>query len=329
MLSRADMLQIFNTVAADGHVSATEFNDLKVIAGDTTTVVMPAPVRVLSKKVVLGNVANANYQGAALGNLVAGDDASRLTKLVNKWFLGLDHPVAKWGYAQASGSLFGTDGPSYGDIVQGEVGDCYLMAALGGVVRQNATSITQMFTDNGDGTFTVRYYISGVADYVTVDEYLPTSGGVFLYANLGKRLDESDNVLWVALAEKAYAEENESGGLGRSVSANSYASIDSGNPGLATTQITDRANTSLQTNNLTFAAIRTQFDAGKAITFGTKPTTSAGIVPNHAYAVVGYDPVAMTITLFNPWGLASQADPGLITLTIAQIQANCYGWWYC
>src|SRR5262249_10139341 len=43
-LSRSDMLQIFMEVAQDGHVSATEFNDLRVVANDSTTIGMAAPV---------------------------------------------------------------------------------------------------------------------------------------------------------------------------------------------------------------------------------------------------------------------------------------------
>ena len=43
---------------------------------------------------------------------------------------------------------------------------------------------------------------------------LPTySGGWFLYANMGDHASSSSNVLWVALAEKAYAQMNEAGWL--------------------------------------------------------------------------------------------------------------------
>ena len=55
---------------------------------------MPGYVETLAGDVVNGNIANAHYQGQSLGNLAAGDPASKLTELVDKWFLGMDHPAA-------------------------------------------------------------------------------------------------------------------------------------------------------------------------------------------------------------------------------------------
>src|SRR5947199_872305 len=99
-------------------------------------------------------------------------------------------------------------------------------------------TIRQMFTDNGDGTFTVKLYNNGRADYVTVDRYLPTTAaGTAVYASFGGRYDSSANELWVALAEKAYAQANESGWLGRTA-ANSYAGIDGGYSDLVLKQVT-------------------------------------------------------------------------------------------
>ena len=42
------------------------------------------------------------------------------------------------------------------------------------------------------------------------------------------------------------------------------------------------------------------------IGFASKDTgTTDGVVANHAYAVIDYDPATQSITLFNPWGSAS------------------------
>src|SRR4029079_13271703 len=170
--------------------------------------------------VVSGSAANANYQGGALGNLAAGSSGTQLGNLVNKWFLGLDRPATPYGYSLASGQLF-VDGPSYADVAQGALGDCGLVASLAEVAYRNPTAITNMFIVNGDGTYTVRFYNGSVAEYVTVDSYLPGGGGYYT------RTPNSD--LWAALAEKACAQLNEFAWcqLGYNTTANSYASITS------------------------------------------------------------------------------------------------------
>ncbi|MEM8780403.1 MAG: C2 family cysteine protease [Cyanobacteria bacterium P01_G01_bin.49] len=87
-----------------------------------------------------------------------------------------------------------------------------------------------MFTDNGDGTFTVKFYKNGVADYVTVDRKLPTdSYGNSVYGNVGGHYNSSNNELWVALAEKAYAQLNESNWIGQD-GTNSYQGTSGGWP---------------------------------------------------------------------------------------------------
>ena len=104
------------------------------------------------------------------------------------------------------------NGISYMDVDQGGVGDCYFIASLGAAAKDKPGVISNMFTDNGDGTFTVRFFKpDGSRDYVTVDRYLPTNGGTARYAGWGGgHVSEVDNELWVALAEKAYAQVNES-----------------------------------------------------------------------------------------------------------------------
>ena len=44
----------------------------------------------------------------------------------------VDHPSAVGAYSAVSGSLFGSGGPSYTDVRQGAVGDCWLEASLAG-----------------------------------------------------------------------------------------------------------------------------------------------------------------------------------------------------
>ncbi|HEV3344229.1 MAG TPA: LEPR-XLL domain-containing protein, partial [Pirellulales bacterium] len=163
-ISRADMIQIFSAVAANGAVTASEFSDLKTILGEATSLAMPGYVQTLASDVVNGNVANATYQGQKLGNLATGSSATQLNDLVGKWFLGTDEPTltnSSLVYKTVSGSLFsGT--PSHANEQQGMLGDCYFISSLGTIADSNPTAIENMFINNGDGTYTVRFFNSGV-----------------------------------------------------------------------------------------------------------------------------------------------------------------------
>ena len=119
-------------------------------------------------------------------------------------------------YAAAAGTLFGPNGPSPADMWQGDLGDCYFLSSMGAISQSNPQAIRNMFLDNGDGTWTVRFYNNGVPDYVTVNSELPVdpSGGVImgevagdlLFDGMEHTATDPNNVLWLELAEKAYAQ---------------------------------------------------------------------------------------------------------------------------
>jgi len=317
-ISRQDWLGIFQQVEGDltsGTVTANEFADLKTIL----TWTMPGYVQVLAGDIINGSVANAQYQGAALGNLVAGSSAAQLSKLVGKWFLGADHPTAtangSYAYKSFAGNpLFSNSGPNYTDEDQGNLGDCYLISALGSVARVAPSTIANMFIVNGDGTYTVRFFYNGKADYVTVDALLPAAGSLPAYEGLG-----AGGSLWLALAEKAYAQWNETGREGRN-GTNSYAAIEGGwmsdvyrQMGLASQDYS----LSSTAQSALIAALTT---SGYAATIGTVTNPGNGLYGNHAYAVVGYNSTSGTFLLYNPWG---SNQPGW--LTWSQLVASCDG----
>ena len=62
------------------------------------------------------------------------------------------NPAADTAYSPVSGSLFGANGPSYLDVQQGNVGDCWLMASLAEVAARDPSDIRNMFTDLGSAT---------------------------------------------------------------------------------------------------------------------------------------------------------------------------------
>jgi hypothetical protein len=337
MLDRREMLQLFTQIAQDHVVSADEFADLKAVAGKDSLFTGVEYVGVLTKNVALGNAANATYQGTTLGNLTSGANSSQLDKLVNKWFLGLDRPTATYGgttyaYATARGNLFGSGGPAYGDVHQGALGDCYFLATLGETALRSASSITSMFIVNGDGTYTVRFFNGGKADYVTVDSQLPVDQwGRFVFANMGSMANSSSNVLWVALAEKAYVQINQTGWLRTGLPGNglnSYQAIAGGYFSQAVSQIANKSSTTSAVTGSTFATFKTAFDAGKMVAFASMSTPGASnVVGGHQYVVVSYNASAQTVTLFNPWGLNNGSSyPGLITMTWSSL-ASSFSYW--
>src|SRR5207244_740076 len=155
-------------------------------------------------------------------------------------FLGGDLPdlgCASAQYRQVSGSLF-VNGPTYNDITQGGIADCYFMSALGEVAKHSPSTIYNMFADNGDGTYTVRFFHGSTPAYVTVNRELPESGNYAIFAGWGGGMyNSSSNELWVALAEKAYAQLDESGWIGQDGN-NAYHGIDYGWPASAFNQLT-------------------------------------------------------------------------------------------
>jgi hypothetical protein len=202
--------------------------------------------------------------------------------------------------------LFGATGsPSYLDVEQGNLDDCWFLAGLAEVAARAPSDIRGMFTydgtttDNGSvvGVYTVRFYNqNNVAQYVKVDTELPTDGD-FDQTNTG--------VLWVALAEKAYAVAN-SLGIVQSYhpGADDYAAMNFGQSAWALQAITGKSANGTGSAGITPSAIAAAWAQGQFIVFNTtSPADSSAIVQNHVYALVGYNASSsQPFELLNPWG---------------------------
>jgi hypothetical protein len=326
VLDRNDIISILREAKDNSVVDATEVKDLRTLVSNASYLKIPEYVRVLANKVVNGDVANQKYQSNTLGNLNAGSSDVQLENLINKWFYGSDRPTTSYTYQYASGSLF-QNGISYQDIKQGVINDCYLLAGLAETALRSPSTIENMFIDNGDNTFTVRFWQNGVADYVTVDRYLPTTDtGYLAYANKGNYYNNSTNELWVTLAEKAYAQLNESGWIYQD-NTNSYKGISHGGYiADAFSQITGRNVSSF--NVLDFNSIVNAFNSGQWIGLATKSTgVASNILADHGYALVGYNSSTQKFTLFNPWGIDNgSSKPGILELAWNEIASNFSYW---
>jgi hypothetical protein len=352
-ISRDDMIKILRSVSAAGAVTGAELSDLKELVSLSTAYGMPDYVQVLASDVVNGNPANATYQGQKLGNLAAGSSAAQLNNLIDKWFLGTDHPALSnlsdepLEYRKVDGSLFPRT-PSHRDELQGEPNDCYLIAALGSLADSNPLAVENMFIDNGDGTYTVRFYTGtygdagyysdgGVsagfadtnvtADYVTVDSMLPTySNGVLACAGYGASYDNLANSLWIPLAEKAYAQWNQTGKAGPDRDGgNAYASLKGGWMAAVDAQVL--GHNAIDYRSLATTPEQVAIDAlaaKNAVTINTLDSLPNpgpyGLSGKHAYAIIGYDAATDKFTLYNPWG---KDHPSQVTWS--QLEATC-GW---
>lgn len=353
-LTRNDMLGIYTQIATDGvqstlpydgTVSANELANLKTLTN--TKLNIDDATRYLANQIANGNPANAHYQGATLGNLAAGQDGNHLNELVDKWFEGLDLPAIgsvtsgyTVQYGQVSGSLFGTSGPQYTDVAQGFVGDCYFMSALGELALQSPQTIRNMFVNNGDGTYTVKFYHNGTAAYVTVNSELPldmNNNGTAWFADWGSPTTHGvrnlatnvNNILWVALAEKAYAQLDESGWIGQA-GTNTYQGINDGSSTVAFAQLTGQSasSTSVTASNSQKNMLNT-FGAGKPVTLATKTSgTDSDIVADHVYMVINVDTNSREVEIYNPAGYddTGTTQPATMWVSWTTIEHNFTGW---
>jgi hypothetical protein len=183
------------------------------------------------------------------------------------------------------------------------------MASLAEVAARAPQDIKNMFTydgttvDNGAtvGLYTVRLFDThGFPVYLQVDTDLPSGGGY--YAHVSNALGTS--VLWVALAEKAYAEANSLGYVTtQNENQDSYDAMNGGWPAWALQAITGQSATKYSTDPTKIASA---WNAGQLIVLCTSSPASSYIVGSHCYAVVGYNASSgLPFEVFNAWGTES------------------------
>jgi len=336
------LLTDLDTTLANSKTTLTsaEFADLKTIAANLNNGMSTSSyLTSVMNAIVNGSTENKTWTGGAaksitLGNLAVGSSATQLSDLIGKWVLGTDLPSSSVSmdgqsfsvtYSTSSNAVFGAAGPSMNDINQGYLGDCYLLSSLAEVAKQDAGDITSMFTSNGNNTYGIRFYVGGVADYITVNTSLADGGNVF----------NSATDIWASLAEKAYAQLQAAGPLtGNSINdGNSWSTI--GNGGApeealeeitGATAITDfRASgsnwssvvynqsfgvTGSSSGNATAAVLSTlASDLAKGddavLSSWTNAYDSSGrqtLVASHAMSIYGYDSTTGMVEIRNPWG---------------------------
>jgi hypothetical protein len=348
-LSYHGMLQVLDHAAHHG-MTAGKFHTLETLVSRMNApdgISTSAYVKDISHNLIDGDPANAEWTGGestpiALGNLTATSTQAHVDDLIGKWFLGTDLPsigseAPHATYQVHDAPLFAADGvPSYLDVNQGKLGDCWFVATLAEVALQDPSAVESMITNNGNGTYGVRFFVDGKADYVTVNDELPTeskswaaNGSHLAFAN-GADGEPS----WAELVEKAFAQLNAEPdavhGAELSEPVNSYDGIVDGHPRNALAEITDQDSITFGPGQLVShaAEIGAAFGSGEEVELflGKFPDGyhSDDLVDNHVFEVVGYDASTEEFTLHNPWGSAS-ADPTTFTMSAQELQeAHCY-----
>ena len=301
-----------------------------------------------------------------LGNMEAGMSEEKGDYLIGKWFLGTDTPMpvvggdtangsassGVYGYTMATGDFWEANTPSgeaqseddlidEDDVNQGQAGTCYLLAAMGAIAHDDTSKyLTDAVTDNGNGTYGIRWFVDGETYYTTVDKQVITNNNrMVLTGNADKSLDGE---LWAALYERAYAQLNAQVKVGD----NFEASIQAVEGGLADplTHITGldftyySASYSMGGNTKKFAKNDANFntykteiidalDAGaigwvgawgdyKPDEYGNKKT----LVGSHAQAILQYNSETDKFQMQNPWGAEGRSDwVGTYWLTMEEI----------
>lgn len=198
------------------------------------------------------------------------------------------------------------------DVNQGQLGDCYFVAALAAIAHTRPDVLEKKITDHGDGTYTVHFAEGGD---VRVDGKFPTKDGSVQFAGEGDKSTTEGSELWVMLIEKAWAAKK--GGYekirGSKVSMSSDDAMDA---------ITGAGTKTWRPGSMEEDKILEVLGEAKTnkwpATLGVKNVTSpadikavkdAGLVPNHAFAVLDVDLTAKTVSAYNPWGADYKVPP--------------------
>jgi hypothetical protein len=351
-LSYNSMLTILQDAAAGG-MTATKFSTLQTLASllnQPGGITVSSYVQQITDDVIDGNSANAKWNGGSstattLGNLSATSTQTQVNELIGKWFLGADLPslsVSAIGesnynptYETSTLPLFGSSGkPNYLDVNQGYLGDCYFVAALGETALQDPSLIESMITSDGNGIYSVCFYVNGQPDYVTVNSQLPYMSGGYEWAN-GSTMEFANGTVddWVALVEKAFAELNgqsAAASYGGHPTGNAYEDINGGTA-ITLSEITDQT---FNTYNLTpgeqtstlnslMSTLSADFTAGDEVILSTPTADNGNLVGDHMYIVTGINAATGMISIQNPWNTAYSGSLQMsFTDTIAQLAAD-------
>jgi hypothetical protein len=234
---------------------------------------------------------------------------------------GLPDPVVAPAYRariewRAVDPTAASGGVDFTHPAQGWLPDCFVISAFIAVARQQPDAIKNCLNlddegrprRNQRGNLTATFFGGSGAHTLELDEDLPTVDGGLIYAHA-----DDPSVLWPALLEKAYTmwEQGDAG----------YAGYRGGEPVDVMVALTggtgDVWNLDEDWSKKDARKLRRKLVAswkeGAAMAIGTREDAdrSLGLVPGHAYAIVGLgkdDKLGPWVELQNPFGVVEPGD---------------------
>lgn len=230
------------------------------------------------------------------------------------------------------------------DVNQDALGDCYFVAALASVAKQNPDLIKNNIQDNGDGTYTVTLYEKKTSwelgfpptqkttfekhtEVVTAEfpqgEWTDPKGNVYkVDAHAG--FENNQKEMWPLLMEKAYAQWQGDGNL-----IKGYAEISGGHTDQALEAITGNASKVYDADDLSITKLAELNKQGHAITLDTRgdrwldeyiPSKFKDgiLIKSHTYYLTDVDTANKQVTIRNPHGW----DKGEIKLPFSALDGH-------
>ena len=194
-----------------------------------------------------------------------------------------------------------SNGIAVEDIIQGELGDCYFLSALGSLCKfpKLLENLFLFKEKTKEGIYGIYFYINGIKKLVLIDDYFPCISGQGNKALIMGKSEEDE--IWVALIEKAFAKIN--GGyirIGTGGTPNEVFDV-------LTEAYSEEIRVTESEEDELWNKLIDGFKKGFVMTAGTSAhyfVQEVGLDTAHAYTVLGIHEIngEKVIRLRNPWG---------------------------